>query len=153
MSQFVTLIAMTSSIELLSRTLKDNGYSVTKSRLTLFQALEHSEPLSMNYLVRAVSPSVNRASVYRVVALFEQLGVVQRLQFGWKYKLELSNDFQEHHHHLTCVHCGKLLAFKEPLKLQQILAEIASSNDFVMQQHQLELQGICQRCATASQKS
>lgn len=146
LSQFVILFAMTGSLELLTQTLKQHGFSTTKSRLTVFQALENCEPMVMRQLVRTVAPSVNRASVYRIIELFEQLGIVQRLQIGWKYKLELSNDFQEHHHHLTCIQCGNLIPFHEPSELHEVLTDIANTNDFQMQRHQIELQGLCKSC-------
>jgi len=34
-------------------------------------------------------------------------------QIGWKYKLELSNAFQHHHHHLTCLQCGGVTPLPE----------------------------------------
>lgn len=137
---------MTSAQDYLEQTLKNNGYSVTAARLTVFTALEDNEPQSMDQLVKKVSMSVNRASVYRVIDLFEKLGVVQRLQIGWKYKLELSNEFQEHHHHLICVKCEKITSFREPENLDYLLGKIAERENFVLQHHQLELQGICAEC-------
>lgn len=141
---------MTTAQDYLQQTLKNNGYSVTAARLTVFTALEDSEPQTMEQLVKKVSMSVNRASVYRIVDLFEKVGVVQRLQIGWKYKLELSNEFQEHHHHLICVNCEKITSFKEPENLDYLLGKIAEREDFTLQNHQLELQGLCSNC---SQKS
>ena len=141
---------MTTAQDYLQQTLKNNGYSVTAARLTVFTALEDSEPQTMEQLVKKVSMSVNRASVYRIVDLFEKVGVVQRLQIGWKYKLELSNEFQEHHHHLICVNCEKITSFKEPENLDYLLGKIAEREDFTLQNHQLELQGLCNNC---SQKS
>lgn len=140
---------MTTTSTRLATALAEHGYSNTKSRYAVFQALENTKPISMNHLVKMLEPSVNRASVYRTVALFEQLGIVQRLQIGWKYKLELSNDFQEHHHHLTCLHCGKVITFHEPPALHQALATIADDNSFVMQQHQVELTGTCADCVSS----
>lgn len=141
---------MTTSQDYLQRTLKNNGYSVTAARLTVFTALEDSEPQTMEQLVKKVSMSVNRASVYRIVDLFEKVGVVQRLQIGWKYKLELSNEFQEHHHHLICVNCEKITSFKEPANLDYLLGKIAEREDFTLQNHQLELQGLCSNCSRKS---
>lgn len=137
---------MTSNRELLVQTLKSYGFSATKSRVLVFTALEKSEPLTMNQLIKKVGPEVNRASIYRIVSLFESLGIVQRLQIGWKYKLELSNAFQEHHHHLTCLECGEMTTFHEPKTLHALLETIAKKHAFRLQNHQLELQGICKKC-------
>ena len=67
---------------------------------------------------------VDRASVYRAVRLFEQLGIVQRLNTGWKYKIELTDKFAEHHHHLTCLQCGKTIAMGES-ELEEMISKLA----------------------------
>mgnify|MGYP001947059908 CR=1 FL=1 len=137
---------MTTNRDLLKQRLKSSGYSITSTRLHVFTALEKSEPLSMEQLVKQVSSHVNRASVYRTIDLFEKLGIVQRLQIGWKYKLELSNEFQEHHHHIICTRCGKINTFREPGNLDYMLSKIAEAENFVLQHHQLELRGLCKSC-------
>ncbi len=84
------------------------GHSLTRARLAVFRALQDKEPLAMAEVARACAGKADRASVYRAVALFEELGIVKRLQIGWKYKLELSDAFHHHHHHLTCLKCGRV---------------------------------------------
>lgn len=132
--------------ELLHRKLKEHGYSTTATRLAVLKALEDTHPLSMNELVQKLEKSVNRASIYRTVDLYEKLGIVQRLNIGWKYKLELSNEFQDHHHHLICTACGHIKSFQEPANLNYMLEAIAQHDGFLLQNHQLELQGLCKNC-------
>src|ERR1700722_13846047 len=98
----VIFATMIEPLEELKAALKSREYSLTAARQAVFSALLDKEPQTMQQLV-AACPTIDRASVYRTVSLFEQLGVVQRLQIGWKYKLELSDRFHHHHHHLTCV--------------------------------------------------
>ena len=136
---------MSEPIDLLKSSLKKRGYSLTEARQKVFLALLDKEPQTMQQLVAACQ-QIDRASVYRTVSLFEQIGVVQRLQIGWKYKLELSDSFHRHHHHLTCVNCGKIIPFNESKDLGTSLRQIALSNGFVMQGHQLEIQGLCSVC-------
>ena len=138
---------MNQSHQLLERTLRTQGHSMTHSRKLVFSALEQTaRPLAMEELIRIVEPHVNRASVYRIISLFEALGIVQRLQIGWKYKLELSNSFQEHHHHLTCAECGAIIPFHEPKQLHHILEQVTAQHNFRLHNHQLELQGVCADC-------
>jgi Fur family ferric uptake transcriptional regulator len=124
--------------------LKANGYSITKPRLRVFEVLLEKKPLSMHDLV-ARAGQADRASVYRAVELFERLGIVQRLNTGWKYKLELSDKFVEHHHHLTCVSCGKTIAMNEA-ELERLIAQAAAAHQFTPTAHQIEVQGLCQDC-------
>jgi Fur family transcriptional regulator, ferric uptake regulator len=135
---------MSSAQERFKHLLKNSGQSVTKARLAVFEALVGQEPMSMHTLVAHV-PTIDRASVYRAIELFERLGVVQRLNTGWKYKLELSDIFAEHHHHLTCTNCGTTTAINED-ELEQLLTRLAASYNFTPTAHQLEIQGLCSRC-------
>jgi len=129
----------------LRQLLKAHGQSLTKPRLSVFNALRGHEPRTMHELVEACH-EIDRASVYRTVALFERLGVVQRLQIGWKYKLELTDAFSHHHHHLTCLKCGRVISFDETDALAEELHRIGRTHNFIIQAHQLELQGLCPAC-------
>lgn len=101
----------------------------------------------MRELIMACGEQVDRASIYRTIALFEQLGIVKRLQIGWKYKLELSDSFHHHHHHLTCLKCGAVAPLAEDQQLEQRLAHLAKNSNFTMQEHLLEIQGLCLSCS------
>jgi Fur family transcriptional regulator, ferric uptake regulator len=102
--------------------------------------------MTMNELIESVSDSVDRATVYRTVDIFEKTGVVSRIQTGWKYKLELSDTFLGHHHHLTCSVCSKIESFHETETLISELQNIAFNKNYSLQTHTLELNGICVRC-------
>ena len=92
--------------QLIDHALKQRGVSITKPRRQLYEVLARSEPLTMQELIASL-PQYNKTTIYRTVELFENLGIIQRLQIGWKYKLELSNEYQDHHHHVTCTNCGQ----------------------------------------------
>lgn len=134
-----------SPLQQLAQTLKQHGQSLTMPRRLVFAALEGEEPLTMNQVVKRC-PTIDRASVYRAIALFERLGIVQRLQAGWKYRLELSDAFHAHHHHASCLQCGQTIPLHENLALEQLLQSLAAVHHFKLERHQLELQGLCQNC-------
>jgi Fur family ferric uptake transcriptional regulator len=130
----------------LQATLKAARQSLTKPRRVVFESMQHQEPMTMHELVTSCA-NVDRASVYRTITLFEQLNIVQRLQTGWKYKLELSDAFHAHHHHATCLHCGAVIPLPEDVALESQLQRLAAGHQFKLQSHQLELSGICQECS------
>lgn len=137
---------MSEPLEQFRNTLKHHGYSLTRARLAVFGALQGKEPLSMSQVAQACAGKADRASVYRTVALFEELGIVRRLQIGWKYKLELSDAFHYHHHHLTCLKCGRVIPLPEDRQMEARLHTLARGQDFVMKDHLLEIQGLCSDC-------
>jgi Fur family ferric uptake transcriptional regulator len=124
--------------------LKQNRQSVTKPRLAVFEALLGQEPMSMHRLAEKVGEA-DRASVYRAIDLFERLGIVQRLNTGWKYKLELTDKFADHHHHLTCTNCGRTIAMNET-ELEETISRLAARYRFKPTAHQIEIQGLCENC-------
>lgn len=137
---------MNKSVELMAATLKRRGYSVTKSRKTVFMFLLDREPQSIGEITKALNGIIDRASIYRVLALFESLDIVERLSFGWKYKFELSDTFTTHHHHATCIRCGKLVPFEENNSIKLELKKLSEAIGFLETNHQLEIRGICSSC-------
>lgn len=133
--------------DLFATILRENGHSVTKTRLTVFSVLAESDPLTMHDLITKCNVT-DRASVYRTVQLFEEIGVIRRLYTGWKYKIELSDRFGSHHHHATCTRCGKIIPLKEDSSLESALQRIAERHDFKLSGHEIELTGLCDRCKT-----
>ncbi len=108
-------------------------------------ALQSHETQTMHELV-ARCPGIDRATMYRNVELFIELGIIQRLQIGWKYQLELTDSFVHHHHHLSCTHCGTVIALAEDTELESRLVALAASQQFVAIDHQLEIRGLCSNC-------
>lgn len=138
---------MIAEIRSIATVLKERGYSVTRARQAVFNALTDAGPITMAQLVNKVQAHADRASVYRTVELFEKLGIINRLQIGWKYKLELSDVFTEHHHHATCLQCGKVIALEEDEALESGIQKLAESASFTATKHTLEIHGICVQCS------
>lgn len=141
---------MNKSLESLAATLKSHGYSVTKSRKAVFMALLDREPQSIGEVTKTVGDTIDRASIYRVLALFESLNIVERLTIGWKHKFELSDTFTEHHHHATCICCGKVVPFEESNAIKLELKKQVAAVGFLETNHQLEVRGICNTCQQAT---
>lgn len=137
---------MVAEIPTLATVLKQHGHSMTKARQAIFNALADSGPISMGQLTNKVRAQVDRASVYRVVDVFERLGIVNRVQIGWKYQLELSDLFTDHHHHAACMQCGIVLSLEEDSRLEAAISALAQEAGFHIQSHSLEIRGLCPTC-------
>lgn len=134
------------SKKLLQKILHDNGYSLTNARLLICELLWDSEPQSTSELLAKLNGKINRASLYRTINLFEKLGLLQRVYIGWKYKIELSDVFSEHHHHISCLHCGKIKAIHEEEEIESLINSLAIKYEISAERHQLEIQGSCKEC-------
>jgi Fur family ferric uptake transcriptional regulator len=131
---------------LLADILKRHGYSITKPRQTVFTLLINQEPQSMYTLTSRAKGKIDRASVYRTIRIFEEAGIVQRIYIGWKYKVELTDIFSRHHHHLSCLRCHKLLALPEDNTIEKRITVLTNKHHWVVTNHQLEVQGYCEHC-------
>jgi len=130
----------------LAALLKKNGSSLTKPRKLVFDLLLDREPQTMQVLVQRAASRVNRATIYRTIELFENLGIVHRLNIGWKYKIELSDMFVGHHHHFYCTNCHKTYNLEPNSMLETMIDSLVSKEGFAPRGHQLEIFGLCVSC-------
>lgn len=130
----------------LAALLKKNGSSLTKPRKLAFNLLLNQEPQTIQVLVRRAAGQVDRATIYRTIELFEELGVVHRLNIGWKYKIELSDMFSGHHHHFYCTNCQKTYKLSPNPMLETMIDSVTAKEGFSPRGHQLEVHGLCENC-------
>lgn len=129
----------------LKDTLHKHEVKCTSARLAVFTALsEAHEPLALQEVVKRVN-GADRASVYRTLELFEKLRIVDTVLIGWKKRFELAAPFKNHHHHIYCEPCGKVVSIDSP-SLERIIKTISEQKGFRLRQHTLELSGICREC-------
>jgi Fe2+ or Zn2+ uptake regulation protein len=126
--------------------LKKHGQSITEQRLLIFNLLLGKEPLTMHELIERANDQIDRASIYRIIGLFDQIGVTQRLNIGWKYRIELTDKFAQHHHHLTCLSCHKVIPINKD-ELEDFMSQLAIAQKFTPVEHQVEIQGYCNKCS------
>lgn len=148
LSQFMLLLQPmnTKQLELLFKILKSNNYSSTSVRKEVFKVFQENDAISMGELIDKLDAKVDRSSAYRTVDLFIKLGIVKRIQIGWNYKLELSDDFLDHHHHIACSNCGKIDSLGDSQELEKQIANIAKKAKYQLTGHIVELVGLCEEC-------
>ena len=126
--------------------LRTNGHKVTDVRESVYRALvDNKRPLS-NAELTLLLTDVDKVSVYRTLALFESIGVIDRIWTGFKSKVELGELFSPHHHHFTCSTCGDITSFKSE-QLEKELIALEARLGVTVKQHHIELSGACGRCS------
>ena len=133
--------------ENLKSILKTNGASLTKPRKVFFDLLLNQGPQSVQVLTQRAKGKIDRATVYRTIELFERAGIVRRVNVGWKYKIELSDVFTGHHHHMFCTNCGRMFDLPDSPMLETMIDSVTAKTDFTPRGHQLEVNGLCASCA------
>lgn len=150
MAIFAIIAKMISVNPMFAARLKDAGFSLTGPRQVVFSVLQDSGPLTIKQLYEKLHGKVDRTTVYRVVSLLENLNIVQKVSHGWKYTLELTDQFVPHHHHFTCSGCERIISFDEPSGLDELLNKTGELGGFSISSHTLEIVGLCATCRRES---
>lgn len=136
--------------------LQSMGLKATYPRLKILDIFRNSSTrhLSAEDVYRLLineEIEIGLATVYRVLTQFEQAGILHRSQFdNGKSIFEL--DEGDHHDHLVCNVCGKVVEFIDPV-IEENQHEIADQNGFILASHALVLYGICGECNAKSKAS
>jgi Fur family ferric uptake transcriptional regulator len=97
--------------------------------------------------LRKSGAGVGRASIYRTLEQLEELGLVHRLDLGTGVaSFEAAPKSGEHHHHLLCERCGRLVPFEDS-GLERAISNLSRRSDFEVAAHDVTLRGLCPRCA------
>jgi Fur family ferric uptake transcriptional regulator len=95
---------------------------------------------------------VGIASVYRALDLLVSLRLVQRIDFGAGVaRYEPVHPGGDHHHHLVCGDCGKVVAFEDE-RLEGELERLAGNLGYVVDAHEVVLRGACGDCAPPARR-
>ena len=96
--------------------------------------------------LRASGRSPGRASIYRTLDQLIEHGLVERVQLGdGQARFERQHPGGEHHHHLICEGCGRLVAFDDP-GLERAIAKLSGRLGMSVSGHDILLRGACGRC-------
>jgi Fur family ferric uptake transcriptional regulator len=97
--------------------------------------------------LRADGRKVGIASVYRVLELLTEKGLLQRVDFGAGVaRFEPAHSSGEHHHHLVCSSCGRVEAFEDD-ELEAALHKVEHRTGYSIAGHDVVLRGVCGPCA------
>ena len=92
--------------------------------------------------------AVGRASIYRVLELLHAHDIVSRVDVGdGIVRYEPADPAgEDHHHHLLCDQCGKLVPFHDPA-LERSIDQLSSRLGFRTTDHEVTLRGDCPDCS------
>ena len=89
---------------------------------------------------------VGLASVYRTLELLADMRLVGRLEVGQGIaRYEPLTPDGEHHHHLVCDHCGRVIPFDDE-ELEETIGRLTRKVRFQVAEHDVVLHGACRSC-------
>jgi Fur family ferric uptake transcriptional regulator len=136
----------------LGDTLRAVGYRLTGPRLLVWTVLEdshhHLTAEQIAEIARERDPSVNLSSIYRSLALFDELGLVRESSLGTNSASHWEIAHPDEQFHLRCVSCGKIEHHQGDL-VDQVRSHLSEEHGFQATDVELLVSGLCQDCAAA----
>jgi len=136
--------------------LKRHGHKLTPQRRAVIHALtsnqDHLTPAAIFDTVSQDHPGIGLVTVYRTLKLLAELGLICELHTSDNCPSYTAGTPQ-HHHHLICSGCGKVVDFTGANIIEHDLAtletRLSRESGFRIDDHLLELTGLCRVCQEA----
>lgn len=106
----------------------------------LDSVIDHPDVEELYGRINKVDKSISLATVYRTVKLFEELGILEKLEFG-DGRARYEDADREHHDHLINVQNGEVIEFINS-DIEKLQEKIAQELGFKLLGHKLELYGV-----------
>ncbi|MBJ6373217.1 Fur family transcriptional regulator [Sedimentitalea arenosa] len=123
------------------------GLRMTGQRRVIAQVLEdsqdHPDVEELYARASAQDSGISIATVYRTVKLFEEAGILDRLEFG-DGRARYEDAERDHHDHLIDMNSGEVIEFVDP-EIEELQERIAAKLGYELRGHRLELYGVPKR--------
>ena len=132
--------------------LKNVGLKVTLPRIKILNILTecdndnncHKTAEDIHKELLNSGEELGLATVYRVLAQFEEAGLITRHNFdGGQSVFELNEG--DDHDHMVCISCGNIQEFNDDVILARQKA-VAKKYNFEIKEQKIILYGLCQSC-------
>lgn len=129
------------------------GLRVTEPRRTVGALIAshagHFTAADLEAEARRGHVRIGRATVFRALELFTQLGAVERIDLPSGERAYVRCD-PVHHHHVVCTRCGAT-ADVEGCGMPDVVRQVGLRTGYRVEGHRLELYGLCPACQRESE--
>lgn len=132
--------------------LAERGMRLTAQRRMVveevFRRPGHFDAEELYESFRAAGRHVSRATVYRALGHLRECGLVNEL-LQYRERARYEPVFgQDHHDHMLCVRCGKVIEFRNE-RIEELQRRICRTHGFKALEHRMGIRGICRECRRA----
>jgi Fur family ferric uptake transcriptional regulator len=137
---------------------KGCGYKITIGRETILQVLsdagKHLSADEIYTKVHVLQPAIGLTSVYRTLEILKDMGLVHKFDFDdgrARYELAEGEDGKDHHHHLVCKRCKRVVDYtdfidQEIKLLNDTEKALSKKYNFDITNHLIQFYGVCGKC-------
>ena len=138
--------------EMLSK-LKERGHRVTPQRMAILRTLarnqDHPSIEDIHIRVKADFPMTSLATVYKTVALLEEMGEVQELGLVDNVgRYDATKPLA--HPHMICTSCGSIVDL-HGVDLNETVQEVADAMGYEVRGNRVAFWGLCPKCRSSKQ--
>src|SRR6266850_1519116 len=112
---------------------------------TFLRIEEHLSSEDLYRLVKTDDPSIGQTTVYRTLKLLTEAGLAREVRFGDGITHYEHNYKHQHHDHMICSKCGRIIEFFSA-ELEAIQDAMAAKHRFQVTEHLLRIIGVCAEC-------
>lgn len=135
--------------EQFSKLFKQDQITDFENRFNVMEAFMQVEGhISSAQMIRQLNEAGHHLDpefVRDTLKLLCQYGFASKHQFNNGETLYEHLHLGQHHDHMVCTKCGKIVEFEEP-QLEQLQIQAAERYGFHLLQHKMEMYGICAQC-------
>lgn len=117
---------------------------MTSQRKIIAQVLEdtadHPDVEELYTRASKIDPTISIATVYRTVKLFDEAGILDKLEFG-DGRARYEDAERDHHDHLIDINSGSVIEFVDS-DIEKLQETIADKLGYKLMGHKLELYGV-----------
>lgn len=132
--------------------LVSKGLKLTPERQTIFRRVfdthKHFEAEDLLLSLRQDHQRVSKATIYRTLTLLVKSGHLREVIFGEKHSHYEHVHGNEHHDHLICSGCDKIMEFKDET-IESLQDEVCAKFRFKPESHRMQIHGLCEDCQKA----
>ena len=119
-------LRMTSQRKIIARVLED--------------AADHPDVEELHKRASKIDLTISIATVYRTVKLFDEAGILDKLEFG-DGRARYEDAEREHHDHLIDINSGRVIEFMDS-DIEKLQEKISQKLGYKLMGHKLELYGV-----------
>ncbi|OWU83724.1 Fur family transcriptional regulator [Oceanicola sp. 22II-s10i] len=120
------------------------GLRMTGPRRVIAEVLDtsrdHPDVEELHARANARDNRISLATVYRTVKLFEEQGILEKVDFG-DGRARYEDAERDHHDHLIDLDTGRVIEFVDP-EIEKLQERIAAKLGYELRGHRLELYGV-----------
>ena len=140
---------MKSAKTIFKQYLKEKGMLLSHQREKIFDTFmktkNHPTVDNLYDVIRKRYPKIGLATVYRTMRIICDADLAREINFGDGVRRFEHKFHRQHHHHLVCIKCGKVIEVASG-EIERLQKNLAKQHNFAPTRDTMKIFGLCSKC-------